>query len=455
MEHHCGIIGIYNKNNDITADLFDSMAEIQHRGYDGTGISYYNDDMLKIIKAPLLVNEFSLEYKSSNPIAIKDICIGHLRYSTTSSSNPIDLQPFMGNFNNKLFSLVHNGNIPTMHNILKEENIDIDQESDTLGLVKLIEELNDRYSKFEDALKYVINTVSGSYSLCIIYDNVLYALRDRYGIRPLFIGKKKTNYKIISETVGFNNYIPVREVLNGEIIKISDSGIKTIYKIKDKLTFCAFEYIYFMSNKSVMNKITIDEHRFNLGYKLGLNEDNNNNNNNDYNNSIVTAIPNSSIPAAKGFASSIHIKYDRLLVRNDTVKRTFILSNENERVNACNKKFDYMKDKIYGKSIYLVDDSIVRGTTTMTVIKNLRKLGASEVHMRIISPPIISPCYFGINMSTNTELIAHNNSISQIKDIINADSLKYISLDDMIDVLGGNICTSCFTGNYNKKLLDW
>lgn len=440
MEHHCGIVGIHNIG-DITYDIKQSMSNIQHRGYDGTGISYYNDELV-IKKKPILVNDF---FESFN---IHNMCIGHVRYSTRKTTDITDLQPFIGYFNNEPFSLVHNGNIPNINNIQKNHDIYCDRDSDTYILVKLIEKLNYRYDKIENALTYIINTVPGSYSLCILYNKELYGLRDRFGIRPLFIGKHNTGYKIISETVGLGDYSLIREVKNGEIVKINNK-LKSIYHRPNEKIFCSFELIYFMNYKSIYNKISISDYRYNLGKIMGEKELS------IKNNSIVTAIPNSSLPSAKGFSKGSGIPCDELLIRRSSIKRTFILPKENDRIKACNKKFIYLKKKITGKHVYLLDDSIVRGTTTKTVVSKLKEYGALSVNVRIVSPPIMSPCYFGINMSTKKELITNNNSINDINNIIGSTSLRYIKLEDMLSVLGDKSCISCFTGNYNKELLDW
>jgi len=459
MKHHCGIVAIYDSDykNNIYDDIKKSMQNIQHRGYDGTGICYYTrNNIITVKKEPCLVTDFFNKYISTKNntntdteyLDIGNICIGHIRYSTRASKSPDDLQPFIGYFNNIQFSLAHNGNIYTMESIQKKHDMYVDRDSDTYLLVKLIEKLNYTYDRIEDALIYIINTVPGSYSLCILYNNYIYTLRDRFGIRPLYVGKNNSRYKIASETVCLEGYNNIREIKNGEIVRISDK-LESIYHREGNLMFCSFELIYFMNHKSNYNDISVYEYRYNLGKLLGSQEKD------ILINSVVSAIPNSSIPSAKGFSYSSNTPYCKLLTRSKLINRTFILKHEEERITACNNKFNYNINKIKGKHIYLLDDSIVRGTTTKVVVRRLKEYGAKSVHVRIVSPPISDPCYFGINMSTKKELIKNNNSIHDINNIIGSDSLKYISIDDMLSILGRNMCTSCFTGKYEPKLIDW
>jgi amidophosphoribosyltransferase len=444
MEHSCGIVGIIN-NDTLIQELLNSLQKIQHRGHDGTGISYYNENDLTIEKSKSLVNEFTCNNKINTTIGT-----GHVRYSTRKNKVLTDdqLQPYLSMYNSVPFTLVHNGNIPNIHNICIDHDMDIIHDSDTYMLVKFIEHLSQVYENFEDALKYVINTIDGSYSLCIIYNNTLYGLRDVFGVRPLSIGKCNNSYKLASETVSLMNYAYVRDVKPGEIVKISQD-ITTVYqKYNTNHKLCSFEMIYFMSRFSHIDNAQIDNYREKLGKKLGsycIDETSD---------SIVCAIPNTSIPAAKGFSESSKIPYTQCILRNNTIKRTFILPTQDQRVNACKSKFTYIEELIEGKNIYLIDDSIVRGTTCRVVVQQLFKYGAKSVHLRITSPPIISPCYYGIDMSTYNELIYNkcNQDIDLINKKLGSTSLQYLTIEDMLSVLGENRCTSCFD---NKQIIEW
>ncbi len=216
-----------------------------------------------------------------------------------------------------------------------------------------------------------------------------------------------------------------------------------------KLNFCSFEMIYFMHHDSIVNGTECDEIRYNLGYKLGTTEKK------IIKNSIVVCLPNSAIPNARGFSDAIGRPYFPFIKKRKNMIRTFILPSEKKRQDACDKKFMFDSENLANKDIYLIDDSIVRGTTMKSVITKLRDMGVNTINVRITSPVIISPCYFGIDMSTKEELISNNKSVEEIKNELNVDSLIYIDINSMKEVFGINVCTSCFTGEYNKELLDW
>lgn len=480
MEHHCGIIAMSDNTNNIKGNLIANLNKLQHRGYESCGISFISNDInskniIKTIKGlgtvksvfPLEPLE-SLESQSqSNNLPNFNRGIGHVRYSTVKKTTEEKMleecQPFQTFQSSKYnFSLAHNGNIPTIKNIIKKYNIEINTNSDTFAIVKLIEKILDKYKNWNDTLKFIMNTVPGSYCFVILTENNIYALRDRYGIRPLVYGKSNSGFCIASETIALNNYKYVRDILPGEIVCIDFQTnklklkLKKIYQHPNKShSFCSFELIYFMSDKSKINNITNNEIRYKLGYKLGESEIN------IIENSIVVCLPNTSIPNAKGFANAINKPYYDYIKKRKGMGRTFILNDQEKRAQACINKFLFDEKNLINKEIYLVDDSIVRGTTMKTVIKILKNIGVKSIHVRIMSPLITDPCYFGIDMSTKNELISfeNNNDIDNIKKELNVDSLKYISIDEMKNVFNANIninvCTSCFTGNYNNELLDW
>ena len=273
----------------------------------------------------------------------------------------------------------------------------------------------------------------------------------RYGIRPLVVGNNKMGYLIASETIALGTYNYIRDIKPGEIIEINANKLNTVYQYPNTIpNFCSLEYIYFMNYKSKIQNKEIGQVRYELGKALGQLEI-------IYNktNCIVVPVPNSSIPNGKGFADGAGLEYAEYITRNPKILRTFILPTQQDRQVACELKFGFLDKEIKQKIIYLVDDSIVRGTTMKILISKLRMVGASAVHVRIISPPVISPCYFGIDMSTHKELLAYGQDIANINKLLGSDSVKYLDINKLKEILKEPVCTSCFTGQYDAKLLDW
>jgi amidophosphoribosyltransferase len=294
--------------------------------------------------------------------------IGHVRYSTVKK---IDLngflkecQPFQGSIDNINFALAHNGNIPTKNKIKEEFGLEIETNSDTLIIVKLIEAIYPRYNNWKDTLTFLMNTVSGSYCFVILADNKIWGMRDRFGIRPLAIGKSRKGFCITSETVALSSFNYVRDVNPGEIICVDSNSLDTIYQCENtKPKFCSFEMIYFMHHDSIVNNMKCDEIRYNLGFKLGKRETD------IIDDSSVVCLPNSSIPNARGFADAIYKQYLHFIQKRKNMTRTFILPSEKKRKEACDKKFIFAGDGLKNKNIYLVDDSIVGGTTMKSSTK--------------------------------------------------------------------------------------
>lgn len=470
MEHHCGIFSVVGE--DVGSVLINGLKNIQHRGYESAGISFYND--VGNVKDEMEVNEINtidLIDTIKNVGQVDTVFaniqlpkinkgIGHVRYSTVKKNatnnlleecQPLDGYVLSGTKYYK-FSLVHNGNIPTKDYIQKEYNIDPNN-SDTHIIVKLIEKIYPRYNNWKDTLIYIMNKIVGSYCFAILADNKIYAMRDRFGIRPLALGRAKKGYCIASETIAMQNYTYVRDINPGEIVSIDLYTFDIIYQYQQaQLNFCSFEMIYFMHHESIINGRTCEDIRYNLGFNLGKGEIDNSN---IIENSIVVCLPNSSIPNAKGFADAIGKHYSHFIKKRKNMTRTFILPNQKKRKEACDKKFIFDDVNLKDQDIFVIDDSIVRGTTMTSIVSKLKIIGVKSIHLRITSPVISDPCYFGIDMSTKQELASYNKNVDEIKEHLGVDSLRYLSIDAMKDVLGIKVCTSCFTGDYNKELLDW
>lgn len=459
IKKKCGIFAIYD-NKDCYDNMINGLKLLQHRGQDSAGISYISasSSEIKIKKNIGLVKEV---FNNFNPNEIIYQSIGHVRYSTcrkTSLENQIkETQPLYGKSNIGKFTLAHNGNIPNTEKLkikyeIKDEIKD-EIESDTIILLKIIEKLSKKFNNWNDIFIDIINKIEGTYCLLIQTFNNIYIIRDSHGIRPLCIGKRENGgYCISSESIALQEYKLIRNVMPGEIIELSNNEIKTIYKKNIKNTkFCSFEYIYFMRSKSITNNNinnNIEKMRYESGYEMGLNEEK------IEENSIVLCAPNTGIPAAKGFAKATNLIYYDYIEKKKDTNRTFILPTNEDRIKACDNKYIYdikMKNKI----IYIIDDSIVRGNTLKSIINKINEIGVKKIHLRITSPPVISPCYFGIDIPTNRELIAYNKSVNEVRKHFGATTLKYMDIKLMKKIFNEPICTSCFDGKYDKKLLDW
>ena len=439
MKEKCGVFGIYSKKNDIqiTNKVIQGLNLLQHRGQEGCGIAYDNSGTLIVEKGLGLVKTFF----NNNHNALTNKCIGHVRYSTSgdSKNNNIaglnECQPLIGNTNDETFYLVHNGNIP---------NIKI---HDTKYIIDCINSYLD--SNFENKLINLLNTIPAAYCLIILKNDCLYAIRDSYGIRPLCIGTNNNSYCISSESCALQNHNFLRDVYPGEIIKIDNTGLSSIYKSPNsQLSICAFEYLYFLNPDSICDGLKVRDLRNNLGITIAKNEtlilDDE---------FIVIGIPNSGIISAKSYANKLDINYKQAIIKNKNINRTFIIPNNLDRKKACNKKFIYYKDEIKDKKVIIIDDTIVRGNVMKSIIKNLWLNSAKEIHIRVAAPPIIDICQLGIDIPSCKELIAYNKNIEQLKDIFNVTSIRYISLDDLNNLLPEKSYKQCFGVKIDKNML--
>ena len=438
----CGIFGICSKNYISNILLIKILTELKHRGSDSYGMSFIQNNTIVNIKLKNLLIE-NINYNINTVIT-------HNRYSTSknkSINNFINqAQPITFKNNNIEFSLVHNGNISNIHKYINYNNNDY---SDTQNIMKFFNNITP--NTFENKLIEFLNTVHCSYSIIILYNNNLYVIRDRYGYKPLILGQINNNYCVSSENC-IKAFGTVRDILPGEILKITENNYTTIYHKQDKLQLkCIFEYIYFMNQNTDFNNHNVYHIRFNLGMNLAKNEQFNF----IKNNTIVIGSPNTAIPMGKGYASYLNLNYIQLLKKNKNSVRTFILKDQETRINAC-KKFIVNSELIKNKIIILVDDSLVRGNTINSLSQMFHNAGCAELHIRICSPEIKYPCYYGIDIPTKEELIVNNYTIEEIEKKCNIDSLRYISLETMINTFNNdtNFCTACFTGNHNKEL-DW
>lgn len=442
----CGIYGIYNKRNQRnTNELINGMKKLQHRGRDGFGVVRYNRKLgyqeyrMKGLVIDCDEEESKIESK---------ILLGHLRYKTSGNSSIQEilngLQPLKCEIRKTPIYLCHNGNIPKVEG------------HDTLYIMNYLKNLP--YKDMEAKVIEMMNMIPGSYSIVFIYRRAMYIMRDRYGIRPLCIGEDDKSYYVSSESCAFENKkIYNRDVKAGEIIKITNKGLETIYQHKNtKEGLCAFELIYFLNNKSFADGYYVKNIRRWLGNKLAENEQGYMGSvsvwDKDY---IVIGIPSSGIDAAEGYCNKMGYTYKQYIVKKEEAGRTFILMNNESRVSACKKKFAYNKDKLKDKKVIIVDDTIVRGNVMKSVVDNLRDCGVSEIHVRIPSPPVIDICELGIAIKNKEELIMNKKSVAKVRDELGVDSLIYLTLEDIRERFPKDCYDQCFSGELFDEIKNW
>lgn len=458
IQDKCGIFAIAD-DKDVYYKTINGLKFLQHRGQESAGISYTKGNIMHTYKSLGLVetvfNDFSDEF---------NIGIGHVRYSTrkktTNSIKHMETQPISGNSRFGKFSVAHNGNIPLINKIKEKYDINYDTESDTIILVKIIEKLSHKYVTWLDVLIDLIHGIEGVYCLVILLGSEIYAIRDAHGVRPLCLGQRENGgYCIASESRALQEYHLIRDVKPGEILCIrEDLTMESLYQRKlIKNSFCSFEYIYFMKPDSITHGNTkggifknklVENIRYQLGYELGKQEAHVDRT------AIVLSVPNTPIPAAKGFARAVDLEYYDYIEKRKDAGRTFILPTDKERIDAVEKKYIFHPE-LKDHNVYIIDDSIVRGITFKSIIKKLKNIGVRKIHIRITSPPVISECYYGIDIPTKRELIAYEKSVLDIRKELSVTTLKYMDIKSMKKVFNENICTSCFDGKYNQDLLSW
>ena len=444
----CGIFAIYSKKGVNISLLINVLNDLKHRGKDSYGISFIEHNQKKIKQIKSLEKLNKNDYNSyENTI---NLAITHNRYSTNTGKSikhfENEIQPISVKNDVLEFDLAHNGNITNLSKYIGD-NVD-NELSDTQNIVKLFSnEIN-----LENALIKFINKVHCSYSIVILTKTEIYAFKDRYGYKPLCIGNIGENFCISSEDC-IKNFTKIKEIKNGELVKINDSGYKTIYEInkqnKSSLK-CVFEYIYFMNKTTTSCGDTIYNIRKKLGKKLASLETTKFDSD-----TIVVGSPNTAIPMGIGYAAHLNLPYKQVLLKHKNCERTFILKDQQSRQNEC-RKFSICEN-IKNKVIILVDDSIVRGNTIQSLTKLFYKNGCKELHVRICSPELKYTCNYGIDIPTKKELVINNYSIEEIKNLNNMTSLKYLSVNEMLSVFNeknGGFCSACFDGNYNKEL-EW
>ncbi len=449
-EEACGVFGIYAPGEDVAKMTYFGLYALQHRGQESAGIATFTADQMHLHKDMGLVsqvfNESILNELTGN------LAIGHTRYSTTGSSRVVNAQPAVVSTRLGPLALAHNGNIVNTSELRTEllsRNCNFVSTTDSEMIAIAIGQEVDEGKDWLDAAIAAFHRCHGAFSLAIATPLGLMGARDPHGIRPLVIGKLTTNpkhYVLASETCGLDiigaQYI--RDVEPGELVWINEEGLASFFWAeKPKQKLCIFEMIYFARPDSIMNDESLYSYRLRIGRLLAAES--------PADVDVVIGVPDSGIPAAIGYSQGSGIPYAEGLIKNRYVGRTFIEPTQAMRESGIKMKLNPLKDVLEGKRVLIVDDSIVRGTTSRKIVKALRDAGATEVHMRVSSPPVTHPCFYGIDTDSQDQLIAATKSIEAIAAQIGVDSLAFLSWEGMLKATGENphnFCSACFTGDY-------
>ncbi|MCG8472942.1 MAG: amidophosphoribosyltransferase [Desulfobacterales bacterium] len=461
FKDECGVLGIYSTaSKNLARRVAFGLISLQHRGQESAGIASYRDGKVYHYKEMGLVQDV---FNNEILEGLKGhISVGHVRYSTTGESHVSNAQPLVIKYRGENIALAHNGNLINADKIRDklEESGSIFQTSiDTEVIANLMAK---NYSLgFKDAILKTVHEIKGAFALVIICEGKLIGVRDPNGLRPLCIGKLPDGGLVLTsescalDVVGAEL---VRDVKNGEMVIIDENGMESIlYDDTQPAAHCIFEYVYFARPDSVIDTVSVSSSRRWAGKLLAKEH--------PVEADIVIAVPDSGIDAAIGYAQESGIPYGIGLIKNKYIGRTFIQPDQETRELAVRLKLNVLKETVKGKRVVVIDDSIVRGTTSKKIVDALRKAGASEVHMRVSSSSVKYPCFFGIDTPNRQQLVSSFKSNDEVKEIIGADTLGYISVEGLLESVGKancDMCTACFDGDYpmdvpeevNKNMFD-
>ncbi len=473
----CGVVGIYGAENAAALSYF-ALVSLQHRGQESAGIAVSDSHAagstgakIKLHKGMGLVSDVFEQGHFENLNG--NIAVGHVRYATAGGRTIENAQPFVNTFKMGSIALAHNGqlvNYEELHEMLENNGSTFSSSSDTEVILKLIVRKfvenggkpglynKDNFSSsenqnlFVEAVVQTARMIKGSFALCIMTENMLIGVRDPNGIRPLCIGKitQEDSYILASESCAVDsvNGSFLWDIEPGEIVIINKDGLKSIKYLEEKKHTCIFEYVYFARPDSVIDGIPVQEARRRMGEKLAEES--------AVDADVVIGVPDSGLAAAQGYARASGIPYVTGIIKNKYIGRTFIAPTQKERENMVYVKLNAIRSDLEGKKVIVIDDSIVRGTTSRRLVQILRRAGAKEVHFRVSSPPVKFPCHLGIDTPSKNELISSTHELEEIRREIGADSLAFISLEGMISALkscckstaGEGWCEGCFSGVY-------
>lgn len=462
MHEECGVFGIYKKSTtgSVSSAIYYGLYALQHRGQESAGIAVTDGQRLRYFKDMGLVSEV---FDPKVLDQLKGFAgIGHVRYSTTGTSYVANAQPLVIRYRGGELALAHNGNLINAADIrrqLEAQGHIFQTTSDTEVMASLIARADS--SDIRMAINCALQQVKGSYAVLILTDNALIGVRDPYGIRPLCLGQLSGGYVLASESCALDAIGAelIRDIQPGEGIVIDDNGVRS-FRVADgfKKALCIFEFVYFARPDSYIDGVSVYRARINAGRMLAMEH--------PVQADMVIGVPDSGTTAAIGYAQQSGIPFGEGLIKNRYVGRTFIQPEQRMREEGVKVKLNALRETVKGKRIVMVDDSIVRGTTSRQIVDILRDAGAAEVHMRISSPPVKYPCYFGIDTPSRRHLIGAVHTVEEIRDIIGVDSLGYLSVDGLVRSVAATIgddisnatqhpyCLACFDGCYPMEVPD-
>lgn len=453
LREECGVFGMYDfDGQDVASTIYYGLFALQHRGQESCGIAVSDTNGPK--RKVLSFREMGLVNEAFTPEILEglkgDIGVGHVRYSTAGSSTRENAQPLVLNYVKGTLGLAHNGNLINAPELRRELEYSgaifqttIDSEVIAYHIAR--ERLNSK--TVEEAVGRAMQKIKGAYSLIVMSPRKLIGARDPLGFKPLCIGKRDNSYIITSETCALDTVGAtfVRDILPGEIVTITpENGIQSDTSLclkEEKQARCVFEYIYFARPDSYIDNISVYNSRMLAGKYLAIDS--------PVEADLVVGVPESGNAAAMGYALQSGIPFGTAFIKNSYVGRTFIKPQQKNRESSVQVKLNVLKEAVDGKRVIMIDDSIVRGTTSDRIVNMLKEAGAKEVHMRVSSPPFLWPCYFGTDVPAREQLIAYNRSVDDIRKIIGADSLGYLKIERLEEMVNGiSICKGCFTGKY-------
>ncbi len=452
LHEECGVFGVYSeKKRDVAWDVYCGLFSLQHRGQEAAGIAVNEDRIIRYHKGLGLVHEvfYGDELKR---LGQGRIAVGHVRYSTTGDGDVRNAQPMVVRHVKGQLAICHNGNLVNSKEL--RESLELNgcifhTTSDTEVISYIITQKRLVTPSIEEAVSAAMDDIRGAYSLVMMSPSKLIACRDPLGFRPLCMGKTAEGDIVFSsETCGLDTIGAkfIRDIEPGEIVVVDENGIRSLTEHcnKKRPALCVFEYIYFARPDSVIEGMSVHESRKLAGRYLAASH--------PVDADIVVGVPDSGLDAALGYAEYSGIPYEMGLIRNKYIGRTFIAPEESGRGGQVDLKLNAASSVVAGKRVVLIDDSIVRGTTSERIVRMLKNAGAKEVHMRISSPPFLHPCYYGTDVDSDKGLIAKSHTVGEICELIGADSLGYLSMEDALRLVPGRapdtFCAACFKGDY-------
>lgn len=458
LREECGVFGVYSaKKSDVVSTAYYGLFALQHRGQESCGIVVNDDGVFGCFKDTGLVNDVFTPDIMKN-LGEGNISVGHVRYGTTGSNDRSNAQPIVVNHIKGKMALAHNGNLINSGELRRELELEgsiFHTTSDTEVISYIITKERLTAPSIEQAVNAAMNLIKGAYSLVVMSPSKLIAVRDENGFRPLCYGKTADGrYIVASESCALDAVGAefIRDIRPGEIVVFDKNGVRSIddHCGRTPCSLCVFEYIYFARPDSVIDGCSVHAARQRAGAFLALEH--------PVQADVVIGVPDSGLDAALGYAKQSGIPYEIGFIKNKYIGRTFIAPGQKSREDKVKIKLNPIADVVKGKRVVMVDDSIVRGTTSARIVRLLRESGAKEIHMRVSAPPFMNPCYYGTDIDSRENLIACNHSIKEIEKIIGVDSLGYLSVGNVKQiakgVCGSGYCTACFDGNYPTAVPD-